>query len=486
MAGINPRQPPPLTSSAVNQPASPSSTRWVLVLGTGLVLYFAPLPGFSPVQRHLAAIFVGTILALVARPVAMGVSVMIAATLLMLTRTVAVEVVLSGFGNTTVWLMFSAFLFARAITTTGLGVRIAYLFISRFGKTALTLGYSVAISDLVLAPVVPSDTARGGGIMAPIVRNLAAALDSEPGPTANRIGTYLTLVGFHCTYAASAMFLTGMAANPLIASFASGIAHVDMTWGRWALAALVPGLCTFAVIPWLIHELSPPDLRETEHARAHARSKLRQLGPMSRHERFLVGIMLLVMIGWITAPWHGISNTVVALAGVCVILLVGVVSWDKLIGDKVAWDSLIWFALLLMMAEQLNDQGVVGIISRTVFSHVHGWPWPLTLAALGIAYLYAHYSFASMTAHVSALYPGFLVASLAAGVPAQLAVWPIAFFSSLNAGITHYGTGSAPIYFGSGYVSQGDWWTIGFIVSVVNLAIWFGVGLVWWRVIGLW
>jgi DASS family divalent anion:Na+ symporter len=467
-------------------PAKSSPRRWVFVLVTGLGLWFVPLPGFNDIQQQLFAIFAATIVALIARPVPMGVSVMLAATLLLLTRTLPPEKVLSGFGNTTVWLMFSAFLFARAITTTGLGERIAYFFISRFGHTSLTLGYAVAVSDLVLAPVVPSDTARGGGIMAPIVRSLASALDSEPGPTANRIGAYLTLVGFHCTYAASAMFLTGMAANPLIASFAKSIAHVDMTWGKWALAASVPGLCTFAIMPWLLHELSPPDLRDTEHARAHARSKLRHIGPMSRHERVLVGIMLFVMAGWITAPWHGVSNTAVALGGVCVILLLGVVSWDDLISDKAAWDALIWFALLLMMAEQLNEQGVITIISRSVFAHIHGWPWPLTLAALGLAYLYAHYTFASMTAHVSALYPGFLAAALAAGVPAALAVWPLAFFSNLNAGITHYGTGSAPIYFGAGYVSQSNWWTIGLIVSVVNVAIWFGVGMIWWRAIGLW
>ena len=470
----------------MSNPAQSSPRRWAFVLVAGLALYFIPLPGFSALQQHLFAIFAGTIVALVVRPVPMGVSVLIAATLLLLTRTLPAEKVLAGFGNATVWLMFSAFLFARAITTTGLGVRIAYLFISRFGHTSLTLGYSVAISDLVLAPMVPSDTARGGGIMAPIVRSLASALDSEPGPTANRIGAYLTLVGFHCTYAASAMFLTGMAANPLIATFAHSIAHVDMTWGQWALAASVPGLCTFALIPWLLHELSPPDLRDTEHARAHACSKLGHLGPMSRPERLLVGIMLLVMAGWISAPWHGFSNTAMALAGVCVILLLGVVRWEDLIGDKAAWDALIWFALLLMMAEQLNEQGVIGIISNSVFSHVHGWPWPMTLAALGVAYLYAHYTFASMTAHVSALYPGFLAAALAAGVPPQLAVWPLAFFSNLNAGITHYGTGSAPIYFGAGYVSQNDWWIIGFIVSVVNLAIWFGIGMIWWRLLGLW
>ena len=470
----------------MSNPARSLSRRWAFVLVPGVALYFLPLQGIAGPQQHLLAIFAATIFALVARPVPMGVSVLVAATLLLVTGTLPAGKVLSGFGDLTVWLVFSAFLFARAITTTGLGQRIAYFFISRFGRTSLTLGYSVALSDLVLAPVVPSDTARGGGIMAPIVRSLAIALDSNPGPTANRIGTYLTLVGFHCTYAASAMFLTGMVANPLIASFARNIAHVDMTWGRWALAASVPGLCTFALIPWLLHELSPPDLRETEYARAHARLKLEKLGPMSRNERILVGIMMLVMVGWISAPWHGIGNTIVALAGVCMILLSGVVKWDDLLGDKAAWDALIWFAILLMMAEQLNEQGVIGIISAGVFRQVHGWPWPLTMAALGIAYLYAHYTFASMTAQVSALYPGFLTAALAAGVPAALAVWPLAFLSNLNAGITHYGTGSAPVYFGAGYVTQSDWWIIGFIVSVVNLGIWFGVGLFWWHLIGMW
>lgn len=475
-----------VTPHPMSQPAPSLIRRWAVVVVIGAGLYFVPLPGFSAVQQHLLAIFAATIVALVARPVPMGVSVLLAVTLLLLTGTLPAEKVLAGFGNTTVWLVFSAFLFARAITTTGLGVRIAYLFISRFGHTSLTLGYSVAISDLVLAPVVPSDTARGGGIMAPIVRSLARALDSEPGPTANRIGTYLTLVGFHCTYAASAMFLTGMAANPLIASFARNIAHVDLTWGRWALAASLPGLCTFALIPWLLYQLSPPDLRDTEPARLHARKRLQHIGPMSRPERLLLVIMLAVVVGWITSPWHGLNNTAVALGGVCAILLTQVSSWDDLLGDKSAWDALIWFAPLLMMAEQLNEQGVIAHISGSVFSHVHGWPWPVTLAVLGLAYVYAHYTFASMTAHVSALYPGFLAAALAAGVPPQLAVWPLAFFSNLNAGITHYGTGSAPVYFGTGYVSQSNWWTIGFIVSVVNLAIWFGVGLIWWRLIGLW
>ncbi len=186
--------------------------------------------------RGLLAIFAATIVALVARPVPMGVSVVIAMTLLVLTGTLPSANVLSGFSNPTVWLVFTAFLFARAVITTGLGLRIAYLFIRRFGHSALTLGYSLVAADVVLAPFVPSDTARGGGVVYPITRSLCEALDSEPGPTANRIGTFLTLVSFHATYTASAMFLTGMVANPLIAGFARDIGHVDLC----ALRALPP------------------------------------------------------------------------------------------------------------------------------------------------------------------------------------------------------------------------------------------------------
>ena len=60
------------------------------------------------------------------------------------------------------------------------------------------------------------------------------------------------------------------------------------------------------------------------------------------------------------------------------------------------------------------------------------------------------------------------------------------FTFKANAGITHYGTGSGPVYYGSGYVSQADWWRVGFAISVLNLLIWLGVGMWWWKLIGMW
>ena len=460
--------------------------KWALVLIPGATLYFVPLPGLNPTQSHLLGIFGGTIIALVAQPMPMGVSVLIAMTLLALTGTLPPGKVLSGFSNVTVWLIFTAFLFARSVSATGFGNRVGYIFIKQFARSPLTLGYSIAAANAALAPFIPSDTARGGGIIFPITRSVALDFCSEPGPTAGRIGTYLMLIGFHSTYTTSAMFLTGMVANPLIAEFAHKIGHIELTWMRWFSGSVVPGFLSLLTVPWLLMRLFKPTIEDMAPARELARSELERMGPPKRAEKWLMAIMLAVMAGWVTSPWHGIPNTFVALAGLSALLLVKVMTWDDLLAEHKAWDALIWFAPLIMMADALNETGVIKYLSEKLFRVMQGWPWPWVMLGLVVAYLYVHYSFASMTAHTTALYPGFLAAALAGGVPPLLAALPLGYFSNLNAGITHYGTGSAPVFFGAGYVKQGDWWRVGFFISVVNLVIWMGIGIWWWKLIGLW
>ncbi|HZS53108.1 MAG TPA: DASS family sodium-coupled anion symporter [Bryobacteraceae bacterium] len=460
--------------------------RWVAVLTSGLLVYFIPFAGLTPVSRHILAFFIATIIALVTQPVPMGVSVLLAMTGLVLTGTLTAPAALSGFSDATVWLIFTAFLFSRAVTGTNLGLRVAYFFIHRFGFNALTLGYSIGCSDLVLAPFVPSDTARGGGIVCPITRSVAEVLGSNPGTPSGRMGGFLVLVAFHTTYVASAMFLTGMASNPLMADFALKLGHVELTWLRWFAAASVPGFLSLFVVPLLIYRLYHPRLTNTDAARAHARSELDRMGRLSGKESRLAVIMMAVMAGWITAPWHHIPNAFVALAGVCAILITRVLSWNDLLGESKAWDALIWFAPLIMMAGELSRRGVTQTLSQSFFGYTKLLPWLIALFFLVAAYLYIHYGFASMTAHITALYPGFLAAALATGAPPLICALALAYFSNLNAGITHYGTGSAPVYFGTGYVSQKDWWKIGFVLSIVNLVIWFGIGMAWWKIIGFW
>lgn len=72
------------------------------------------------------------------------------------------------------------------------------------------------------------------------------------------------------------------------------------------------------------------------------------------------------------------------------------------------------------------------------------------------------------------------------GAPPALAVYSLACLANLTAGLTHYGTTTAPIVFSEGYVSLGDWWRVGLVVSVVNLAIWLTIGFAWWKLLRFW
>lgn len=458
----------------------------MVVLAPGALLYFFPWPGFTEPQRHLVAVFLATVLSLVVKPAPMGVCVLVAMTLLAVTGTVPANRVLLGFSNQTVWLIFSAYLFARAVGSTGLGMRVAYQLIARFATTPLRLAYSVVAAGLVVAPFVPSDTARGGSVVFPVTRSLALAFGSEPGETARRIGSFLMLVCFHGNYLASAVFLTSMVANPLMAQMAMKIGGVEITWLGWLAGSCVPAAVAAVAVPFCIHRWHRPELTDTAPARELAVRRLREMGAMSGAEWGLVVILGLVMLGWVTSPWHGVGNAYVALVGICAQLLTGLLGWDELLGETKAWDVLLWFAPLIMMADELNAGGAVKVASEALFGRLAGLSWIAGLLVLILVYLYIHYAFASMTAQVTALYPAFLTAALALGAPPLVAALPLGYFSNLNAGLTPYGTGSAPVFYGAGYVGEGEWWRIGFLVSLVNLVVWLGVGGAWWKVIGIW
>jgi len=461
--------------------------RGLIVIAVGLIIWFMPIPaGVKKEAWQLLAIFVATIFGLILTPLPMGAVVIIGVMMTSLTGTLKIAQSLSGFANSTVWLIVAAFLVARGFIKTGLGRRIAYLFIRAFGRRTLGLAYSIVASELVLSPATPSNTARAGGVIFPIVRSLANTFGSEPGETARKIGAFLMKMEFQATVITSAMFMTSMAPNPLIAEFAKKTANISISWGMWALAAIVPGILSLIIVPFLIYKIFPPEIKATPQAAEMAHRELEKMGPMTRNEKLMLFVFLLILVLWVTGEWSKLDATVVAFVGVSIMLLTGVIKWDDVLAEKGAWDALIWFGGLVMMAGQLNTLGFMKWFATSVGGGLAGWTWLSALIVLMLVYFYSHYGFASTTAHITAMYVPFLTVAIAAKVPPYLAVLTLAFFSALNAGITHYGTGPAPIYFNAGYLDQKTWWKLGLIVSFVNIAIWMGVGFPWWKLLGLW
>lgn len=460
----------------------------LLCVALGVVLWFIPAPsGLETDAWHLFSIFVATIVALVIKPVPMGSTAILALTLIVLTDILTLEQSLSGFQNTTIWLIVIAFFISRGFIKTGLGTRISYIFVRLFGKKTLGLSYSMLLSDLILAPAMPSNTARAGGIIFPIIRSLSETYGSRVGDgTERHVGAFLVKVSFQGDMITSAMFVTAMAANPLAVQITQEITGETITWGGWALAALVPGLISLALIPFVIYKLYPPELKETPEASSIATEKLQEMGPLKKEERYMIGVFVLLLALWIFGGNFGVDATTSAFIGLCVLLLSGVLTWSDIKKEQGAWDTLVWFSVLVMMATYLNELGMIPWFSELMGNAVGQLSWTLTLVILAIVYFYSHYFFASNTAHVSAMYAAFLSVIVASGAPPLLSALILAFFSNLFSCLTHYGAGPAPVFFGSGYVSQQKWWMLGFIISIIHIIVWFGAGGLWWKVLGLW
>ncbi len=457
-----------------------------LVIGT--ILWFCPIPeGLNPKAWHMFSIFVATIAGIVLKPFPMGVIALFSMLIATLTGVLDLgKQALNGYSSPVIWLVVYVFFIARGFINSQLGTRIAYLFVRLLGKYSLGLGYGIVFTEFLIAPLIPSNSARAGGVIYPILKSMAESLGSRPEDgTARNIGSFLVQVSYHGNLITSAMFLTAMAANPMAQKIAAK-AGVEITWMNWFTGSIVPGLASILIMPLVLYFVYPPKQKVLPHAVGLAKKKLEEMGPMKRAEWIMISVFGLMLGLWIFGMNFGIDSTTTALIGLSALLLTEVVTFKDILREEDAWHTLVWFAILVAMAEFLQEFGFVGWFSQMVGGCVTGLEWHTAFLILILVYFYSHYLFASNTAHVGAMYAAFLTVAVAAGTPPLLAALVLGYCSSLFSHMTHYGSSSAVVLFGTGYVPIGTWWGLGFLVSVLSLLVWGGVGGIWWKVLGWW
>jgi DASS family divalent anion:Na+ symporter len=462
--------------------------KWLIVVGCGLGISAIPLPeGVTRESWTLLSVFIATIVGSIVQPLPGSAMVLLGVVAVTVFRALPIEKALRGYADRYVWLVLAAFFISRAMIKTGLGHRIALIFVRMIGRKTLGLGYALVFTDFILASFVPSTGARSGGIILPIARSVSETYDSRPDDgTAGRLGTFLMNMLYQCEVILCATFLTGQASNMMIQNMTLTGAGIDLSYSRWFISAIVPSLISLTVVPLMIYRFFPPEVTETPNAVKFAHDELQKMGPLARVEKVLLGVFVVVVVLWISSPLHGVDSTVIALFGISILLVSGVLEWRDITDETHAWEVFIWYGGLVMMAAALGETNLPKLFAENVAFITNGWSWMSALLVLALVYFYSHYAFASITAHVSAMFLPFLAVTAAVGAPAGLVVLVLTYFSNLSAGLTHYGTTPAPIYFGTGYVTQKTWWTIGLIASVLNILIWSTIGLGWWKVLGWW
>ncbi|GAB4819400.1 hypothetical protein N2152v2_006446 [Parachlorella kessleri] len=483
-------------SAPAPQPASPAwpgakGVPLLLSVSLGLALRFlVPAPAGVTMQAWtLLSIFVSTIAGLVLEPLPVGAWAFLAVTTAVATKTLTFAAAFTAFTNDVIWLIVVSFFFARGFEKTGLGERVATIFVKLFGKSTLGLAYGLSVAEALIAPAMPSTTARAGGIFMPIISSLSISAGSKPNDESRKkLGAYLVQTQFQGSVNSSAMFLTAAAQNLLCMKLAGELGvTIGSAWITWFKVAVVPAVFGLLLTPLLLYKLFPPTITDTPEAPKLASERLQNMGPMSRDEKIMLGTMGCAVLLWVCGDALGISAVVTAMMGLCVLLLTGVLHWKECLQYPAAWDTLFWFAVLVGMSGQLNNLGVIGHFASAVGNKLvaANLGWKPVFFLLNGAYFVLHYMFASQTAHVGALYAAFLAMMLTAGVPAVIAALSLGFMSNLFGSITHFGSGQAAVYYGAGYLTLPEVFKYGALCATINLLLWAATGSVWWKVLGL-
>jgi L-tartrate/succinate antiporter len=496
------RAPPPSTP-LTQEPREPTTkarppVNWQALspVAVALIIALIPVPaGLAPHAWYFFAIFAGVIVGLVVEPFpgpAISLFGVTLATVLApwvlyspedIARpgfnavNAALTWALSGFGNSTVWLIFGAFMFALGYEKTGLGRRIALILVRAMGRRTLTLGYAVTVADTLLAPFTPSTTARSAGTIFPVIRNLPPLYDSKPNdPSARKIGSYLMWTALAATCINSSMFLTAMAPNLLAVEIVKKTAKLDISWMDWLTAFAPVGVILLVSLPLLVYVLYPPTIKEGSEVPAWADEELRTMGGLSRREIILAVLVLLALAMWIFGG-DFVNATTAALIVVSLMVLTRIVSWDDILSNKQAWSTLVWFATLIALADGLNRTGFVTWFAQSVSAHMGGFSPTIAMVVLVCVYFFSHYLFASITAHTTAMLPVMLaVGGSIPGMPMQALSQMLVLSGGIMSVLTPYAGGPNPVYYGSGYLPTKDFWLLGAIFGAIFFGLWLAIG----------
>jgi len=501
------------TSRAVTQaPESPAATAtkrrpesstwlWKTIAPVAVAIVLALLPAPSGLPQHawyFFSIFVGVIVGLVLEPLPGAAIALIGLTLVSVLAqfvlfspqelskpsfsvpNAAITWALSGYSNSTVWLIFGAFIIALGYERTGLGERIALLLVKRLGKNTLLLGYGITLADTILSPFIPSPTARSGGIIYPIASELSRVYGSNPNDvTSRRIGSYLMWVAIATACVTSSLFLTAGSFNLLAVGLVQQITHTELHWMDWFKTAVLAIIPLLILIPLLTYWLYPPEIKRSTEVSPWAASRLEKIGRLTRHEIILAVVVVLSLVLWIGGGSY-LNAATVAIIAVSLLLITRVLNWSDIGGHKTAWTTFFWLGALIALCDGLNSVGFVKWFADGISRHLTGFSPLLAMVLLLAIFFVGHYLFASVNAYTTALLPVILATGAAIpGLPVKEFALLLCMELGIMGIITPFANAVSPIYANSGYLPAKDYWRLGAIFGAIFLVMFLVLGVPW-------
>jgi DASS family divalent anion:Na+ symporter len=450
----------------------------------GLIVWLMPTPiGLTPMGQKSLAVFLAALLLLILRPThtaicMIGVLAVAAFAGIEAPGRTTVQLVFSGFSVPAFWLITTAFIIGIAVSHTGLGERIAYKLISKFGKSSLRTGYALTLSNYAVSPVTPAIVARGAGIFLPISRGICAARGWKP-----RYSRYIMLTSAMATHTSGGAFMTAAASGPIIAALASGILGVEISWLLWFMAALPATLTLLLLQPWIIHKLYPPEsnLRSAPNAEKIARRRLAEIGPLSTQEKILLVVFAVVVGLWAAQLIHGINAALVGLLGVTILMFTAVIKLEDL--TTINFNILLTLGFFLSLVAMAGGNGVFVWLAGGMTSVLGPLSPMIFLVLAAVILCYFHLPFVAVSSMALVFAPviftvalGMNVSFVGVGLLSGIIIGMCAHFAVAHINnIAYYDTGT----FGTREVLK-----VGLILSTLGMLLVI-LFLPYWSLLGL-
>ena len=363
---------------------SPSSSRWlgaILGLTIGGFLWLGqPDIGLDASATKLLGLISATLILWVFRTLPDYGVALIFAMVVILTKLESAQTVMGGFASTTWFMTLGVLGLGAAITGSGLFYRLSLHLVRMFPLSYYWQIFATGIMGVVVMALIPQQTARTV-ITSQMLVNLSESLGYK---TPSRASTGLFVASFLGLGQLGFLFLTGSTTSLIAWGLLPADVRAQFTWGYWFLAALPPTLVVIIIVLLCTIFIYRPE-SQPKISYTMVRTQLNILGPLSYKECISQGVLLFTVVGWLTAPYHGIDGAWIAIIAFAVLVNTGIIDWNML-RKGIDWELLIHMGVTLSIPTLLRqskiDQWLVDVISPLILPFMSSPVWFFLIIAL--------------------------------------------------------------------------------------------------------
>lgn len=384
------------------------------------------------------------------------------------------QAALAPFFHPIIALFLGGFLMAIAVRQVGLDRLAAIAIIHWLGRSPARLFAAVLVIAAFLSMWMSNTAAVA--VLIPVALAISEPLDDEAYRKTLVLGlAYAATIGG----VGSAI---GTPANPIAIAFLDAYAGRTVSFAQWSgfgLPMVVAFLPLMGVYLWWAQGVQLDEARFVE-ARRIAEAQWRGLGPLSADQWRVLGVMVLVVVGWLTEQWHGLNTGIVALAGVVALAAVGAVGGQDL--RSISWESLLTFGGGIALGTFLTQTGASDWVA-TSMEGLAGVPAPVAITLVALLAL-ALTTVASNTASAAVLVPLAIPLAAVLGVDPVVLVVVVAIASSVDFALV-IGTPPTLMAYSTRLFTAGEIFRIGAALDLLGILLLVTIVVSAWRLLGL-